>query len=465
LRVVHIASRDVIGGAAIAGYRLHTGLIEMGVSSKMLVDWKASGDRNVHALKRNTSRIATLRRRIGDWYIRRDFDRYRDTTLPTLELLTDDRNASGRDVVAKLPVADVYNLHWVSGLIDYRLFFAALPQMQPLVWTLHDMNPFTGGCHYSAGCERFRSACGICPQLGSQKSSDLTACIHARKSAALARLGAETTRIVAPSRWMEAQVRSSSLMRKFEILRVPYGLDTNVFAPRDRSVAREVFGIPRDAKVVLFVAESVANFRKGFDLLLAATSNGLGNGESAVLVSIGEHNSPQMPPSCISLGSLGSARLLSFAYSMADVFVAPARQENLAQVVLEAISCGTPVVGFDVGGLPDMIRPGLTGLLAPPEDTATLGNAIATLLQDDTLRSRLSAECRQVALNEYGLAIQARKYQSIYEDLVQTSQRLRDGLKPRSRLRLPSRQPPRSHPNKHSRLHFNTDPRLKVSHW
>jgi glycosyltransferase involved in cell wall biosynthesis len=423
LRVVHIASRDIVGGAAIAAYRLHSGLSKIGVSSDMLVGWKASADLNVHALRRNWSRLANLRRRIVNWQIRKDFDRYRDTVLPTLELLTDDRNASGGDVVANMPDADVYNLHWVSGLIAYRKFFATLPRAQPLVWTLHDMNPFTGGCHYTAGCERFRSTCGTCPQLGSKEAADLTARIHARKTIALARLGPETTRIVAPSRWMKAQANSSSLMRNFDVLWVPYGLDTDAFAPRDRGVAREVFGIPHEGKVVLFAAEAVGNYRKGFDLLIAAIDR-LEIGEPVVLVSIGEDNTTQIPQSHISLGTLASARLLSFAYSMADVFVAPARQENFGQVVLEAMSCGTPVVGFDVGGLPDMIRPGQTGLLAPPEDIVALSNAIATLLKDNALRSRLSAECRRITIEEYALTIQARRYRTIYEDLIETCRRL-----------------------------------------
>src|SRR5579872_3726726 len=218
----------------------------------MLVDWKTTADPHVHVLKRDLSTMADLRRRIASWQIRRDFGRYRDTMLPTLELLTDDRSARGRAIMANMPKADIYNLHWVSDLIDYRQFFGALPRAQPLVWTLHDMNPFTGGCHYTAGCERFRGACGTCPQLGSKEPSDLTALIHARKKTALAKLQPETTRIIATSRWMEAQACSSSLMRNFDVIRIPYGLDTDVFAPRDRDIAREVFGIPHDKKVVLF---------------------------------------------------------------------------------------------------------------------------------------------------------------------------------------------------------------------
>ncbi len=425
MKVVHIATRDTVGGASIAAYRLHQGLRSRGISSTMLVDWKASADDEVVRVRRNWSRAAMLRRRFVDWRVRSDFRRYRETVSSTLELLTDDRHPGGRDVAASLPDADVYNLHWVSGFIDYRTFFGALPPGKPVVWTLHDMNPFTGGCHYTLGCRRFEQGCGACPQLGSNNRSDLTAGIHARKSAAFKTLRPDTTRFVATSRWMQQEARASSLVQPFSVSHVPYGLNTDTFRPRDRDIAREVFGLPSTGKVVLFAAESLGNHRKGFDLLAEALA-GLMTAGTTVLVSIGEAAAGSSAPH-IALGTLKSERLLSFAYSLADVFVMPARQEAFGQVVFEAMSCGVPVVGFDVGGIPDLVRSGETGLLAPPEDVAGLRTAIEAVLNDDDLRARLSANCRRIAVQEYSLEIQAKRYVALYSELVEAERRVRGG--------------------------------------
>jgi len=247
MKIMHIASRDIVGGASIAAFRLHSALREIGVGSEMFVDWKVSHDADVHTVQRRWTRGAMLRRRMRKWRIRRDFERYRQSISPNLELLTDDRDPGGLDVAASLPGADLYNLHWVSGLIDYRQFFSVLPQNKALVWTVHDMNPFTGGCHYSMGCDHFHERCGACPQLGSDMPFDLTAQIHARKTDAFAKLSPETTRIVSPSRWIMKEARASRLFKRFDVEYIPYGIETNIFRPYASSTARQVLRLPQDA--------------------------------------------------------------------------------------------------------------------------------------------------------------------------------------------------------------------------
>jgi glycosyltransferase involved in cell wall biosynthesis len=431
VKVVHISSRDIVGGASIAAYRLHKGLRQIGVDSEMFVDWKASDDANVHPVQRDWSRGAMLRRRIEKWRIRRDFERYRSTLSPTLELITDDRDPGGRDVSATLPDADAYNLHWVSGFVDYRRFCSTLPLGKPLVWTLHDMNPFTGGCHYTLGCDRFRERCGACPQLGSRAPSDLTSQIHARKTAAFAALCPETTRIVSSSRWLRSEARASELFRRFDVDCIPYSLDTDVFRPRDRAEARHALGLPQDGHVVLFGAERLNNYRKGFDLLTAAL-HGLSTRAPVTLACVGA-GGPQSRPDLgyVPLGEISSEETMSLAMSAANLFVCPSRAEAFGQVVLESMACGTPVIGFDVGGVPDMVRPGLTGLLAPREDVTALRAAIKSLLDDENLLMAMSAACRQVVLDEYSLVIQARRYSELYDDLIAASARL-----PRRRSKL-----------------------------
>jgi glycosyltransferase involved in cell wall biosynthesis len=289
----------------------------------------------------------------------------------------------------------------------------------PLVWTLHDMNPFTGGCHYSAGCERFATACGACPALGSTDSSDLSAAIFRRKRAAYTRLNSEIVRIVTPSAWLSREASRSALFSKFDISTIPYGLDTEIFQPRRRAIAREVFGIPQDRRIVMIAAQSLQNHRKGMDLLLAALADQNVSREIS-LMSVGPSQPPAAVPGgyCFALGEVSTERLMSFAYSAADLFILPTREDNLPNVVLEAMACGIPVVAFDVGGLPDMVRPDMTGLLVPPEDVRGLRLAIEEILGDDERRAQMSFECRRVAVEQYSLEIQAERYRRLYKELL-----------------------------------------------
>jgi glycosyltransferase involved in cell wall biosynthesis len=342
-----------------------------------------------------------------------------------LELFSDDRVA-GRDAFADALVpAHVYNLHWVATFVDYRRFFGRLAPATPLVWTLHDMNPMTGGCHYALGCERFTALCGACVQLGSRTERDLSRRIFERKAAALKSRALNTTRIVAPSAWLAGEALRSGLLGRFEIDTIPSGVDCNIFQPRSRATAREVFGLSQDKAVVLFAADSVKSHRKGFDLLVSALQN-LSADRAVTLAAIGEWSEQEkLPVQVIALGRIESERLLSFAYSAADVFVLPTRADNLPNVILEAMACGTPVISFDVGGVRDAVRPGWTGLLAPPGDIVALRNAILTLLADNSLRERLSNECRRVAVAEYEEEIQARRYLGVYETLLNASGHLK----------------------------------------
>jgi glycosyltransferase involved in cell wall biosynthesis len=313
VRALTVCTDDITGGAAIAAYRLHTGLRQIGVASSMLVSSKASADCNVHEVRRGRSALALLSRRFESSRIARDIGRYRKTLSPTLELLSDDRAAGPADLVQSLLPADVYHLHWVAGFLDYGRFFGSLPLGAPLVWTLHDMNPFTGGCHYALGCHKYKDHCGACPQLGSDDPSDLTARIHARKSAALGRMRPETTMIVAPSRWMTQHAKASTLFRGFDVIHIPNGLDTDVFQPRDRKAARDLFGLPQDGKVVMAAAHYLRNHRKGFDLLTAALDM-LPPKSPAVLASAGIlDQSVPLGARHFPLGEIASERLIPAA--------------------------------------------------------------------------------------------------------------------------------------------------------
>lgn len=425
MNVTHLSTSDRGGGAAIAAYRLHDALARAGIGSAVQVRIKITDDPAVLALcEKPDGRMARLSYKWRRWVLRHQRKRALVAAPSTLELFTDDRVAGRTPLYETMARTDVVNLHWVAGLVDIPRFFDSLPKATPFVWTLHDMNPFTGGCHYTLGCNDILSACGTAPPPDGVGRRDLSTEIFARKRAAYSTLVHETTRIVAPSHWLAGEAKRSSLFGDFEVDVIPHSLDTDLFFPRDKAAARELLGLPATGRIVLFVADAVDNYRKGFDLLCDALDR-LQPEEGIILVSVGAGRPARLPANYLSLGRFDNDRVMALAYCAADVFVLPTRADNLPNVILEAMACGTPAVAFDVGGVPDVVRPGETGLLAPPEDVSALARAINTLLLDDELRARLAHNCREAAVKEYALDIQARRYIALYEELIEASAGIR----------------------------------------
>lgn len=411
--VLHITT-SLTGGAGIAARRLHDAQRAAGVASRMAVARGGTRDGDILNLtaekrgagvkERLVARGLKLERRLSSRAVSRRLAFFSDDRVP------------GPDRLGSRPEADVINLHWVANLLDYRSFFRSLRERQPLVWTLHDMAPMTGGCHYAMDCERFTESCGACPLLGSPAKRDLTRRIHRRKAAALAMLEPRTTRVVAPSHWLAEEAARSSLLKRFQIDVVPNGLDTNMFRPRDKGLAREMLGLPRHGKILLFVAASVTDYRKGFDLLQRALS-GLKAEMIVTLAALGGYGSADIE-GAVPLGRIENDRVLSYVYSAADLFVAPTRADNLPNVLVEAMACGTPCVSFDVGGVPDVVRPDETGLLAPAEDVQGLQLAMERLISDDALRRRFGARGREMVETEFAEQRVAERYLALYEELL-----------------------------------------------
>lgn len=417
LTTTHISVSDIAGGAARAAYRLHDGLRRIGHDSSMFVLKKKSDDPTVVTYQHPHTVLDRAARKWRELMLERDHAAYRATRPSGLSPFTDDRSPYGSAPVEQRPVSDVYNLHWVSEFLDLSAFFTQV--RVPVVWTLHDTNAFTGGCHYTHGCDKFTRQCGACPHLGSKTENDLSRQIWQRKNAAYRRAAsAGLLHVVTPSEWLATEARRSALFKDVPVSVIPYGLDTDVFTPSDPTGLRHALGIPAEGRIVLFVAASATAQRKGFTLLVDALE-ALDDVSGLHLVSIGSPKpSVQAEVPHIHLGRIEHERLMAALYSAADLFVIPSLEDNLPNTVLEALACATPVVGFDAGGIPDMVRPGETGLLAPKGDVRALRDAIARLLHDGDQRDTLSTRCRDVALSEYPLDLQARRYQDLYARLA-----------------------------------------------
>jgi glycosyltransferase involved in cell wall biosynthesis len=390
----------------------------MGHESQMVVQHQYSRESSVFHFAPPLdprTRFRRLARRLFLRQTRKFHDRRRPTDAT---FFSDDLSEHGADVLGQMPSTEILNLHWISGFFEFQDFFSELPAGLPVVWTAHDMNPFTGGCHHAADCRKFWASCGACPQLGSSVQNDLSKAVWNRKHSAYRRFEKRKFSLVAPSRWLAGEARASSLLGDLPITIIPNGLDMEAFAPRHRPTARDVLGIPPNAKVLLFVSAYLNDRYKGLSQLLGAVA-GLRSVPNLFLLAVGKGAELiELPMPNKTIDFLTDERMLSLAYSAADLFVLPSVADNLPNTAIEALACGLPIVAFEVGGIPDVVRNGLTGLLVEPGNTLALAAAIEELMNSPDLLAHMSANCRRIAIDEYSVEMQARRYTALYSSLL-----------------------------------------------
>jgi len=204
------------------------------------------------------------------------------------------------------------------------------------------------------------------------------------------------------------------MLKKFQTTIIPNSLNTDIFAPRDTNDFKQTLNIPVNARVILFVADSIEYKRKGLHLLLDAISS-IQRQQDIVLLSVGRGRySFPTSPNYIHIGQVNNERILSMIYSLADVFVLPSLQDNLPNTAMESLSCGTPIVGFNVGGVSDIVRDGQTGFLVPIGNVSCMKTAIEKIINNKILRKEISQQCRSIAVKEYGIHLQAKRYIELY---------------------------------------------------
>jgi glycosyltransferase involved in cell wall biosynthesis len=407
MKILHINQSDISGGAAIAGYRLHQGLLEQGIESKLLV-----GNATL-----NSDCIATVPRKQR---IENQLHRFTSRLGLNYINLLSSFDIPKHKFYRHADILNFHNLH--TGYFNY-LAIPKLTETKPAIFTLHDMWSFTGHCAYSYDCERWKTGCGKCPYPSTYPSISRDNTSFEWKLKAEAYKKANLI-ITAPSKWLTEKVKASMLNR-FSIHHIPYGIDTNAYQPLDSQLCKTMLGIPKNKKVILFGAESLTDKRKGGDLLLKALQQlpqslkseiillKLGNGGEAITNESGMFT--------LSLGYISNDRIKSAIFSAADLFVFPTRADNLPLVLQESIACGTPMVSFDVGGVADIVRHGVTGYLAKLENVEDFCNGIVSLLEDEQVRKLMGENCRKIAITEYPLELQAKRYIKLYQDVFNKS--------------------------------------------
>lgn len=404
MKVLQINTSDLHGGAALAAYRLHDGLIRQNITSNLLVGKVLGSDPLVHQIPRNNKIEALLGK------VTKKFSLNYINIISTFRL-------HQHSLFQESDLINFHNLH-----LDYFNYLALpiLTSKKPAVLTLHDMWHFTGHCIYSYDCERWQSGCGKCPYLDKTFSMrhDYSKVEFYLKKKSYQR---SQLTLVSPSKWLIKQVEAS-ILSQFPIHHIPYGLDTDIFKPYDKFLCRQKLNLPQDKKIVLYAAARLSDARKGVDLFLSTLRRfAAKSSEEVCLVTFGKDDhivTKELNFQCINLGYIGDDFTKAQVFSAADIFLFPTRADNLPLILQESMACGTPMISFEVGGVPELVRPEITGLLAEPENTQHMCQQLIRILEDDDLRDHLSKWCRKISLLEYSLEIQAKRYKNIYSSLI-----------------------------------------------
>ena len=413
MKILHISTKDFEGGAARAANRLHQGLKKINIDSQMLVQTKVSDDQTVIAPQTLLEKSLANLGGIVDTIPPKLYLRHSQISFST-QWLPDAIYSR----IARLNPS-LINLHWIH---NSHLRIETLAKLKlPIVWTLHDMWAFTGGCHYDRNCGKYVESCGACPQLKSDRDWDLSRWIWQRKSQAWKNINLT---IVTPSKWLAECASSSSLFKNIPVEVIPNGLDLQRYKPIDRQIVRSLLNLPQNKQLVLFGAiKATSDRRKGFHLLEAALQSLCQSGwqDKIELVVVGASQSGE--PADLGfkthyLGKLNDDISLAQVYAAADVFVAPSLQDNLPNTVVEAIACGTPSVAFKIGGMPEIIEHQQNGYLAQPYEIEDLAKGIVWLLEDKEKHQKLCHQARVKAEQKFAMELQANRYASLYNRII-----------------------------------------------
>lgn len=413
IRACVLNARDSEGGAARAAYRLHLGLRSLQVDSHLYVQSQKKDGAQIHGPKNKFKEgMASLRPKLDKlpliFYPGFAKTPWSVGWLPS--------PCFDKDVLRSF---DVVHLNWIcDGFLP--LSFVTNVE-KPIIWTLHDSWPFTGGCHLPYDCKRYHEGCGCCPHLGSKRNQDLSHWTWLKKKRHWANLDLT---IISPSQWLADCARKSSLFRERRIEVIPNGLDVQTYQPLDRQFCRKALSLPLDKKLLAFGSMSAdRDTNKGYDLLCEALRNFTHRPtELDVELVVFGAEKPEVPVDIglkiHYLGCLHDDFSLTAVYSAVDGFLLPSRQENLPNVVMEAMACGTPCVAFDVGGLPDMIDHQHNGFLAQPFEIKEFAHGIQWVLEDSDRLAELSKNARLKVEEEYAIEKVAGRYLSLYEELL-----------------------------------------------
>lgn len=314
--------------------------------------------------------------------------------------------------------ADIIHLHWINqGFLSVSDLGKLIDSGKPIVWTLHDLWPATAICHYPDECEKYQSRCSHCPLQVTNSLFDLANWTYNRKK----RIGLDKVHFVGCSKWITEMAKRSSLLEGASFTSIPNPIDTSVFKPLVKKDSRERFQLPKDKLLLLFAAAKLSDRRKGAAHLIEACSilkQYYTDKIEIVLMGNGSEELCQALPFKVnSLGYISDISTMVAVYSCADLFVIPSLEDNLPNTIMESMACGTPCVGFEIGGIPEMIDHRVNGYVASYKDASDLANGIQWVLEHED-RLALSDACVKKVQENYAEEVVAGQYTALYTKLL-----------------------------------------------
>ena len=422
LKVLFIASKDS-GGAGGAARRMHEAVLAAGIDSVMLVLDKQSNAERVAQVEVPINNLDRSKPSAQLFYafniIQQRLKDYPQRTNPEM-FTTTESIIDYNNLKPYIQEADIINLHWIDGFFDYANASEVFSGKK-IIWTLHDMYQFTGGCHYSFGCENYTKNCASCPQLvNNNETTSITQESFNIKAVTYKNLNIQ---VITPSEWLAECVRKSSLLSACPVEVIPNTFNDNNFKPVDKQIAREKFNLNINKKIILFGADHILSPVKNLQTLLEALSQLCDNKQidkddfDLVIFGSGSISVEKIPFNIIQLGRISSVEDMSYIYSCADFLVLPSIMDNLPNIMCEALACGIPVIGFNIGGLPDLIEFGKTGYLAEPFSIEKLKNGIIWGLEEASGNQEISANCCNIVQEKLIQKVILKKMFDLYKKL------------------------------------------------
>lgn len=417
MKVLHVNTSDTEGGAARAANRLHKGLLQNKIYSRMLVINKKTNDFTVLTLDMNRQKkLRTKIRMLGDEQIKKLYSQRQKVTWSC-------NFFSNEDLIKFINKSDfdIIHFHWINA--DMLSVKDIKKITKPIVWTMHDMWPFTGGCHYTGNCTQYKTCCNRCYQLAKNKVTFLSKFIFNNKIKSYSNVNMVC---VSPSKWLAKCAQNSYLLKDKEIVVIQNGLNLDLYKKINKNIAKNLFNLEINKKYILFGAmSSTSDKRKGYDLLkraLVILKRDF-NITNITLLIFGASQPEKIENLGFDVRYLGQIYddiSLSLLYNCADVFVAPSREDNLPNTVVEAISCGLPVVAFNIGGMPDIIEHKKNGYLAIPFDEKELAKGINFVLENNEQWNKLSENALEKAKQTFDINLVSKKYINLYKNILCT---------------------------------------------
>ena len=417
MRVLIINTSERIGGAAIAANRLMDALRSNGIQAKMLVRDKQTDNITVIGLKKSLWSIwQFVWERIVIWKA----NHFKQHNLFAVDIAN-----TGTDITTypEFKEADIIHLHWVNqGMLSLKDLKKILQSGKPIVWTMHDMWPCTGICHHARECDNYHKECHHCPYLYNGGAKKDLSHQTFKKKKELYQLSPIT--FITCSQWLKERAGQSALLEQHPIVHIPNPIKTNLFTPRNKVESRQKCNLPTDKKLILFGSVKITDKRKGIDYFIESCKilaekhpelvNNLG---VAVYGKESEQLKSLVPFQVYALDYISNEKELVNVYNAVDLFVTPSLEENLPNTIMEAMACGIPCVGFNVGGIPEMIDHLHNGYVADYKSAEDFANGIHWTLSESEYQS-LSEESRRKVTSSYSESTIAKKYIEVYNKII-----------------------------------------------